>query len=163
FPGGSLADKRERQRWAEPVPLRQLRPDVPAAAAAVVHRLLAKRPEDRFQNAAHLAAALALFEAAEGMGQAISTPSADAPGRSGGPCRRCLSGPADAVTCLACSLDGRRVAAASRDRTLHVWDLETGEHCRQACPIDRVLALAFAADGALRAAGTRGAGLRCWD
>jgi serine/threonine protein kinase len=34
-----------------PAPLAEVRPDVPAAVAAVVHQLLAKRPEDRYPSA----------------------------------------------------------------------------------------------------------------
>jgi tRNA A-37 threonylcarbamoyl transferase component Bud32 len=42
----------------EPRPLRELRPDVPEAVAAVVHKLLAKRPEDRYPTAGALIYAL---------------------------------------------------------------------------------------------------------
>ncbi len=40
----------------EPVPLRSLNPDVPAAVEAVVRRMMAKRPSDRFANADELVA-----------------------------------------------------------------------------------------------------------
>ena len=40
-------------------PVERLRPDVPPAVAAVVRKLMAKRPEDRFQAPADLIAALA--------------------------------------------------------------------------------------------------------
>jgi eukaryotic-like serine/threonine-protein kinase len=42
----------------EATPLSQLRGDVPAGVAAVVRRLMARRPEDRYQSAAELAAVL---------------------------------------------------------------------------------------------------------
>src|SRR5262249_10137642 len=42
----------------EPEPLQSLRPEVPAEVAAVVHRLMAKRPEQRFQTPAELVEAL---------------------------------------------------------------------------------------------------------
>ncbi|HKB35886.1 MAG TPA: serine/threonine-protein kinase [Gemmataceae bacterium] len=48
-----------KHQWGEPVPIEQLRPDVSPALAGVVRKLMAKRPEDRFQTAAELALALA--------------------------------------------------------------------------------------------------------
>jgi eukaryotic-like serine/threonine-protein kinase len=56
FPGGSAVSKLLRHLREEPAPLG---PGVPAALAAVVRRLLAKRPEDRFQTPAEVADALA--------------------------------------------------------------------------------------------------------
>jgi hypothetical protein len=41
-----------------PRPIRELRPDVPPAIAAIVHTLLAKKPEDRYPSAEALVAAL---------------------------------------------------------------------------------------------------------
>jgi serine/threonine protein kinase/WD40 repeat protein len=58
FPGGSLLQKLRRHQSEEPMPIEYLRPDVPAAVAAVVRTLMAKRPEDRYQTPAELAAAL---------------------------------------------------------------------------------------------------------
>lgn len=43
---------------AEPVPLQQLRPDLPQSLISIVQRLMAKSPEDRFASAAELARAL---------------------------------------------------------------------------------------------------------
>jgi serine/threonine-protein kinase len=42
----------------EPSPLEDLRPDVPAGVHGIVRRLMAKRPEDRYQTPAELAVAL---------------------------------------------------------------------------------------------------------
>jgi serine/threonine-protein kinase len=61
FPGGSALDKMIRHSTEEPRPLGEFRPDVPAPVAAVVRRLMAKRPEDRFQSPAELAQALAPY------------------------------------------------------------------------------------------------------
>jgi formylglycine-generating enzyme required for sulfatase activity len=58
FPGGALGAKLVKHQIAEPEPVTKLRPDVPAAVAAVVHKLLAKSPEARFQTPAELAAAV---------------------------------------------------------------------------------------------------------
>ncbi|MFV9503859.1 MAG: protein kinase domain-containing protein [Oscillochloridaceae bacterium umkhey_bin13] len=48
----------EKHVRAAPVPPRRVRPSIPAEAEAIVLRCLAKRPEDRFPDAASLAAAL---------------------------------------------------------------------------------------------------------
>jgi hypothetical protein len=58
----------------EAKPVQQLRPEVPAPVAAIVHRLLAKRPGDRYQTPAELAAALAPFAAVEAGGLALAPP-----------------------------------------------------------------------------------------
>jgi len=149
-----------------PLLLRRVRPDVPPAVAAVVHRLLARRPTDAFQSAAHAAATLGLFTQAP-RPVAVSSagePPVCEPRPAAGPLVRCLRGAADAITGLACTADGRRLAAASRTRIVHIWDLESGLPLScQTAPLDRILALSFTADGSLHVAGTRGAGLRCWN
>lgn len=48
-----------KHRMEEAAPIEQLRSEVPPAVGAVVRRLLAKRPEERYQTPAELAAALA--------------------------------------------------------------------------------------------------------
>jgi serine/threonine-protein kinase len=63
FPGGATLEKLIRHSSAEPTPLEELRPEVPAAVAGVVRRLMAKDQNDRFQTPAELAAALAPFAA----------------------------------------------------------------------------------------------------
>jgi serine/threonine-protein kinase len=63
FPGGSTLEKLIRHGTEEPVPVERLRPDVPPAVASIVRRLMAKKPEDRFQTAAEVAAAVTPFAA----------------------------------------------------------------------------------------------------
>jgi formylglycine-generating enzyme required for sulfatase activity len=46
-----------------PMPIRQVRSEVPESLAAVTHRMLAKQPADRFSTPAHAAEALAPFAA----------------------------------------------------------------------------------------------------
>jgi len=58
FPGGNIGAKLVKHQVAEPVPVEQLRPEVPAAVAALVRQLMAKKPEDRYQTPAELVAAL---------------------------------------------------------------------------------------------------------
>jgi serine/threonine protein kinase len=52
FPGGTNKEKIHRQRTEEPPPLEQLNPSVPAAFAAVVRRMMAKDPAQRYPSAA---------------------------------------------------------------------------------------------------------------
>jgi Leucine-rich repeat (LRR) protein/tRNA A-37 threonylcarbamoyl transferase component Bud32 len=66
FPGGTLMQKFDGQRFQEPAPIENFRPDVPPAVAAVVRQLMAKKPEERYQTPAEVVAALAaLTRAAE--------------------------------------------------------------------------------------------------
>ena len=58
FPGGSLGEKIARHQMREPQPVEQLRPGTPPGVAAVLRKLMAKRPEDRYQTPAEAAAAL---------------------------------------------------------------------------------------------------------
>jgi eukaryotic-like serine/threonine-protein kinase len=59
FPGGSAARKVVCHLKEEPRPLEEVRPGVPPALAAVVRKLMAKSPGDRFQVPAEAADALA--------------------------------------------------------------------------------------------------------
>jgi serine/threonine protein kinase len=65
FPGGTMLEKMIRHTSEEATPIEELRPEVPAALAAIVHRLLAKDPADRFQTPADLADALLPFVGGE--------------------------------------------------------------------------------------------------
>jgi serine/threonine-protein kinase len=58
FPGGSWTGKLIRHRLEEPDPVQALRPEVPDDLAAVVRRLMARAPEDRYPDPAALLAAL---------------------------------------------------------------------------------------------------------
>jgi len=58
FPGGTAAQKLQRHQQEQVAPLATLRPDVSAEVVALVDRLLAKQPDDRYQTPAEVAAAL---------------------------------------------------------------------------------------------------------
>jgi serine/threonine-protein kinase len=58
FPGSGTVEKLRRHQEVDPVPVDSLRRDVPEEVAAVVRTLLAKRPRDRYQDPAEVAAAL---------------------------------------------------------------------------------------------------------
>ena len=73
FPGGSLGDKIARHLAAEPRPLEQLRPEVPAAVAAIVRKLMAKKPEERYSTPEEVANALSRA-LASGPSRPVETP-----------------------------------------------------------------------------------------
>jgi len=74
FTGGTFIQKVERHRWEEPEAVERLRPEVPVDVAGVVRKLMAKKPEERYQTPAELAAALASFAPArDGNIQAATT------------------------------------------------------------------------------------------
>jgi len=58
FPTGSLMQKLIQHQQAEPEAMEYLRTDVPAGVRAILRRMLAKKPEDRFQTPAALSLAL---------------------------------------------------------------------------------------------------------
>jgi formylglycine-generating enzyme required for sulfatase activity/serine/threonine protein kinase len=64
FPSGTMIQKINKHQFQEPVPVERLRAEVTPGVAAIVRRLMAKRPEDRYQTPAALAAALAAPEGA---------------------------------------------------------------------------------------------------
>jgi serine/threonine protein kinase len=61
FSGGSFADKVVKHAVEQATPLGSLRAGLPAGLKHVVERLLAKRPDDRFQTPAEVATALEPF------------------------------------------------------------------------------------------------------
>jgi len=58
FPEGNLAKKLMLHQSAQPKPIRDIRADVPDDALSILDRMLAKKPEDRFQTPAAVALAL---------------------------------------------------------------------------------------------------------
>jgi formylglycine-generating enzyme required for sulfatase activity/tRNA A-37 threonylcarbamoyl transferase component Bud32 len=61
FPGETLAQKIIGHQIDDPVPVELYRPDVPPEVAAVVGKLMAKKPEDRYQTPAEVAEALGVI------------------------------------------------------------------------------------------------------
>lgn len=58
FPGGSMMQKLMKHYKAQPTDIRQLRPEVPEELVAIVNRMMAKQPADRFQLPGELSKAL---------------------------------------------------------------------------------------------------------
>jgi serine/threonine protein kinase len=61
FPDGTLMQKIMKHQQSEPAPISSFRDDVPDDLLAVLQRMLAKNPEDRFQTPAAVAMALTPF------------------------------------------------------------------------------------------------------
>ncbi|HEY1859855.1 MAG TPA: protein kinase [Gemmataceae bacterium] len=61
FPGNVAMEKLIKHWLEEPQAVTELRPEVPAEVDAIVRKLMAKRPEDRYQSPAELALDLAAF------------------------------------------------------------------------------------------------------
>ena len=59
FPGGKAAQKLIWHQVRQPAPLRDLRPEVPPGMEAVVARMMAKKPAERYQTPAEVIEALA--------------------------------------------------------------------------------------------------------
>jgi WD40 repeat protein/serine/threonine protein kinase len=74
FPGGTLVEKLLRHQTQTPAAIESLCPDISLALAEVIRRMMARRPEDRYQTPAEAAAALQPF-AEEGETITASAPS----------------------------------------------------------------------------------------
>jgi serine/threonine-protein kinase len=61
FPDGRTAQKLVWQQIKDPTPIDVLRPEVPVELAAVVHKMLAKKPADRFETPIQVFEALEQF------------------------------------------------------------------------------------------------------
>lgn len=58
FPSGTVSQKLLWHRTKDPTPVRNIRPEVPEGLAAVVAKMMAKNPDQRYQTPAEAAAAL---------------------------------------------------------------------------------------------------------
>ena len=140
FPGGSLVSKLDKQRWQIPTSVDELRVEVPAAVAAVIRKLLAKKPADRYATPAELAHALgdlarSGFTDSHSPRQTIRE-------------RHRLTGHTENVTAVAIAPGGQLAASGGKDRVLRLWDLATGQLVRTfPKQTQEIRAVAFGPDG----------------
>ena len=74
FPGGTTMEKLVRHSTDAAKPLNELRPDVPIEVAIIVQKMMAKKPDDRYQSAAELAAALLSYSGQEAANWVVVEP-----------------------------------------------------------------------------------------
>ena len=125
FPGGTLIQKLDRQRWEHPPSVDQLRRDVPPAVAAVVRRLMAKHPDDRYRTPSELAAAL------EQLARTGTLPAGHQPDVLQE--LRTFTGHVGLVQSVCFLPDGQGAVSAATDRTVRLWDVATGKERRRVC------------------------------
>jgi serine/threonine protein kinase len=82
FPGGTIAEKLVQHQLDEPEPVEHLRPDMPPSLAAVVRKLMAKKPEHRYQNPAEVAEALSRSGESISVTQSVSAAEHTVPNRA---------------------------------------------------------------------------------
>ena len=75
-----------------------------------------------------------------------------------------VTGPQDSVCGMAISADGSTLATGSRNKTINVWDIQSGE-CRKVLSghADVVLCVALSPDGSTLASGSMDKTIRVWD
>jgi WD40 repeat protein/tRNA A-37 threonylcarbamoyl transferase component Bud32 len=155
FPGGTLIQKLDRQRWETPPSVDQLRRDVPPAVAALVRRLMAKHPDDRPQTPADLVASL------EHLARTGVLPSSCQPSALREVC--CCLGHTGAVVAAAFSADGSAVVSGGADRTLRVWDTATGTEQARFGQTPQAIGCLAALPGTGYLVAGQGASIRIWD
>jgi tRNA A-37 threonylcarbamoyl transferase component Bud32 len=176
FPGGSMIQKLDKQRWQAAPPVERLRSAVPPDVAAVVRRLLAKHPDDRFATPRELANELqaihdrltVLHPSAPPTMRRDDTPRDTRlrpllPPEFVGECQR-LVGPRGYVTALAVTPEGRQAVAASLDALICHWDIDSGRLLRRwEAHTGPVHSVQSSADGLRIYSGGDDHRLRVWD
>ncbi|MFQ3591599.1 MAG: serine/threonine-protein kinase [Gemmataceae bacterium] len=153
FPGGSVFQKADWQRWKVAVSPDQLRREVGSAVAALVRKLMQKDRDDRFQTPGDLAQAL---ESLLRTGQLPGTHQPAAPRML-----RSFRNPTGPLTNLAFDASGACLLGVCADHSLRVYEVESG-HERLCLSGGRSEWSCLALHGSLVAVGV-GVGVRVYD
>ena len=160
FGGATPLAKLMQHHLHEPPPLE---PSVPAGLSAIIRKLMAKAPPDRFQTPDELVRALdALQVGRTGPAPPTMHQQSDRPPTL--TLARRLAGPTDWVKCVAFSPDGRWLAGGSLDHSFRLWDSGSGaELVRVQEHTAGVLCLAFGLTGRELASGGQDRAVCLWD
>jgi len=189
FPSGTSVEKLFKHQNEQPMAIETIRPNMPIEIVGIVQRLMAKRPESRFQSPNELVDSMRNLGAEPKMSRAkaaavanfaadtvetdhcaqVSTPtqmfSADCmilPAKKAA----VIQGHKGMVTALDFSDDGRLLVSGSIDGTARLWDVSatrpTERSLEYAYDLGEVSQLSFSGDGNQLFAGTTGREARIW-
>ena len=145
FSGATPMAKVMQHHVEEATPVEQVRKEIPLSVGAIVRRLLAKRPEDRYQTPAELVRALTLPTPAETYPGPLARKATAFPRIR---LVRSLIGHEDWVKSVAFSGDGKWLASGSLDGSVRVWQPDTGQEVWRGEPhASGVTCVAFSEDG----------------
>src|SRR5262245_8829857 len=137
YPGTTLIQKLRRQ-LSDPVPsVRSRRPDVPVELDALIQKLMARDPAERFQTPAELMEALSDVLSARAKPGWLKSPAAPPPPAAAAPRAAATTATAPAVwahqggvRALSLSTDGKRLLSGGQDETLRLWNTERLQETR---------------------------------
>lgn len=176
---GSLDELYRQQLSVAPPPLRAKIPTIPSYVQDVVLKALAKNPGQRFASVQAFVAELEqACQATQSTGGGLPSstpslpsltpavkPSSSAQGATASGAIICTyHGHTHFVQAAVWSPDGTRIASASRDKTVQVWNAATGSHLfTYQGHADRVHAVAWSRDGTRIASAGNDGTVHVWD